>query len=323
MPESVPSRDTMLSLYRTMVRIRRFEEKVAELYLTGALPGFLHTSVGQEAASVGVCAHLRSDDYIVTTHRGHSDVLAKGARTDRMMAELFAKVTGYCRGKGGSMHVADFSTGILGAFAIVGANIPIGTGAAFASWYLQRGQVAVCFFSDGASNQGAFHEGINLGAAWNLPVVYVCHNNRYAHSVPQWHHQKITDIAVRATAYGIPGVTVDGTDVLAVYAAADEAVDRARQGGGPTLIECKLHRLVGHYIGDTPPYRSKEEEDAGWQDDPVAKFRNYLLTHETALRDEIETIEAEIAQEIEAAVEFARHSAAPGPEDAFAHVFAE
>lgn len=225
-------KEKMIDLYQKLIRIRLFEEKAVELFLKGILPGFLHSSLGQEAISVGACATLREDDWIVSTHRGHGDIIAKGARVDLMMAELFAKKTGYCKGKGGSMHIADLHLGILGATGIVGGGLPIANGAALACQLKGTDQVCLCFFGDGASNIGSFHEALNLAAVWNLPVIFICQNNLYAESTPQWQHQKIKDISIRGESYGMPGVSVDGNDVLAVYETVSSAVERARKKRG-------------------------------------------------------------------------------------------
>ncbi|MFQ6111978.1 MAG: thiamine pyrophosphate-dependent dehydrogenase E1 component subunit alpha, partial [Nitrospinota bacterium] len=258
-------------IFETMLRIRMFEEKAVDLFQHGFMPGFLHVCIGQEAIAAGVCAALRPDDHIISTHRGHGHIIAKGGDYRYMMAELYAKRTGYCKGKGGSIHIADMDLGILGANGIVGGGIPIANGAALAFKLKKTGQVLVCFFGDGASNQGSFHEGLNLASTWHLPVVFICENNQYAESTPQKVHQHITDISCRAEAYDIPGVSVDGNDAVAVYEAASEAVERARQPGEhPTLIECKTYRHMGHYIGDPGTLYRSDEEVAEWKKrDPI------------------------------------------------------
>jgi pyruvate dehydrogenase E1 component alpha subunit len=314
--------DTLYKLYHTMLRIRLFEQRIMELFQQGRLPGFLHVSIGQEAVPTGVCAHLRANDYISSTHRGHGDVIAKGARLDRMMAELYGKKTGYCKGKGGSMHIADLELGILGANGIVGAGIPIATGTALAFKMRRTDQVAVCFFGDGASNTGAFHEGLNLASVWNLPVVFVCQNNQYAESTPQRVHQKIKDIAVRAVAYDIPGETVDGMDVLEVYRVAGEAIARARAGGGPTLIECKTYRFYGHYVGDPgTAYRRPEEVEEWRRRDPIASLARRLLAEGKATEAKLQAIEAAVQRELEEAIRFAEASPEPDPEEALQDVY--
>ena len=234
----------LVSMYRKMLEIRYFEETAVELYKAGKLPGFIHLYVGEEAVAVGVCSALGKDDYIVSTHRGHGHLIAKGARLDRMMAELFAKRTGYCKGKGGSMHIADFSIGVVGATGIVGSGIPIADGVALSQKMRGTGRVVVSFFGDGATNTGAFHESLNLASVWELPVVFVCENNLYAVSTAQAMHQRITDISERASSYGMPGTSVDGNDVLAVARAARSAVERARSNEGPSLVECRTSRRL-------------------------------------------------------------------------------
>lgn len=315
-------KEKLMEMYEKMVRIRRFEEKAVELFLKGALPGFLHSSIGQEAVSVGACAALREDDYMISTHRGHGDIIAKGARVDLMMAELFAKKTGYCKGKGGSMHIADLDLGILGATGIVGAGLPIINGAALACQLKGTDQVSLCFFGDGASNTGSFHEALNMASIWNLPVIFVCQNNLYAESTPQWVHQKIQDISVRAQGYGIPGVSVDGNNVLTVYRATSEAVERARGKGGPTLIECKTYRWLGHYVGDPgTAYRTKEEVEQWKSRDPVKQYRANLLANGVCEEKDLDAIDRRLEREIEEAVEFARNSPDPDPEDALQDVY--
>jgi len=309
-------RELLTRMHLTMVRIRHFEQRAIELFMAGELPGFLHSCLGQEAVPAGVCAALREDDYITSTHRGHGHVIAKGLRFDRMMAELYGRTTGYCKGKGGSMHIADFSQGVLGANGIVGAGIPIATGAALSAQMRRSGQVVVAFFGDGATSQGAFHEAANLAAVWNLPIVYVCENNHYAVSTPVSRQMRVSSVAQRAAGYGFPGVTVDGNDPMAVYEAAREAVERARSGGGPTLLECRTYRWMGHYIGDPATYRPAEEV-AWWKErDPLALFERRLIEMEILSQEEIERAHEQVRAELEAAIEFARQSPVPAPEDA-------
>jgi TPP-dependent pyruvate/acetoin dehydrogenase alpha subunit len=306
----------LVRIHLTMVRIRHFEQRAIELFMAGELPGFLHSCLGQEAVPAGVCAALREDDYITSTHRGHGHVIAKGLRFDRMMAELYGRTTGYCKGKGGSMHIADFSQGVLGANGIVGAGVPIATGAALSAQMRRTGQVVAAFFGDGATSQGAFHEAANLAAVWNLPIVYVCENNHYAVSTPVSRQMRINSVAQRAAAYGFPGVTVDGNDPLAVYEAARAAVERARSGGGPTLLECRTYRWMGHYIGDPATYRPAEEV-AWWKErDPLATFERKLSELSICSQEEIQRVHEQVRAELEAAVEFARQSPVPAPEDA-------
>lgn len=319
MVEEIP-KDTALQLYETMQRIRSFEIAVIELFARGKIPGFLHTYVGEEAVAAGVCANLRPEDKIISTHRGHGHLIAKGGHLDLMMAELFGKRTGYCKGKGGSMHIAEPDLGMLGANAIVGAGIAIINGAALTAQYLGTEDVAVAFFGDGASNTGAFHEALNMAAVWNLPSIFVCENNAYAESTPQTYHQKIEDIAVRAVAYGMPSTGVDGNDAGAVYLAAREAVARARAGEGPTLIEAKTYRIRGHYEGDPQIYRTKEEVEDWQKKCPIERWRKTLL--ERGIDVEIfKTIDARIQQELEEAVAFAEESPLPDPAEARSDIF--
>jgi len=313
----------LLEIYRKMVAVRVFEETAADLFLKGQLPGFLHSYIGEEAVASGVCAHLTPQDMITSTHRGHGHAVAKGARLDMMMAELFAKKTGYCHGKGGSMHIADLDLGILGANGIVGAGVPIATGAGLALKLKGSDRVTVAFFGDGGSNTGAFHEGVNMAAVWNLPVVFVCENNQYAESTPRDVHQRIKDVAQRAMAYDIPGVVADGMDVFDVYQKTGEAIDRARTGGGPTLVEAKTYRFMGHYVGDPQTYRSKDEVEQWKKRDPIAMFRKRVVEEGKITAVELDAIDAAIAKEMEQAVEFARQSPEPEIEAALQDIFTE
>ena len=281
----------LLDMYRMMLTIRRFEERCNYLYMQGRIPSTLHLYIGQEAVATGVCAHLRPDDYALSTHRPHGHAIAKGVAPRAIMAELFAKSTGCCRAKGGSMHVGDISVGMVPAIAIVGGNIPIASGLALAAKRLGTDRVAVCFFGDGATNEGAFHEGMNMAAIWDLPVVFVCENNLYAASTSVSVTFKIEDIADRAAAYGMPGVVVDGNDVVAVYEVAGQAIARARRGEGPTFIECKTYRLCGHSRSDPRTYRSKEEE-AQWEaKDPIPGLGERLKAMDLATDETLATIE--------------------------------
>ncbi len=313
----------LLEIYRKMVAVRVFEETAADLFLKGQLPGFLHSYIGEEAVAAGVCAHLTPQDMITSTHRGHGHAVAKGARLDMMMAELFAKKTGYCHGKGGSMHIADLDLGILGANGIVGGGVPIATGAGLALKLKGTDRVTVAFFGDGGSNTGAFHEGVNMAAVWNLPVVFVCENNQYAESTPRGVHQRIKDIAQRAMAYDIPGVVADGMDVFDVYQKSGEAIDRARTGGGPTLVEAKTYRFMGHYVGDPQTYRTKDEVEQWKKRDPIAMFRQRAVEGGKIPAAELDAIDASIKKEMEQAVEFARQSPEPEVEAALQDIFTE
>ncbi len=321
---SKPSQDRMLWMYRKMVEIRQFEEAAGTLYQSGQLPGFLHLYIGEEATAVGVCAHLEDADYITSTHRGHGHLIAKGGKRDRMMAELFARTTGYCKGKGGSMHIADKATGILGANGVVGAGIPLAAGAGLSAKLRGTQQVAVSFFGDGATNQGVFHETLNLAAVWDLPVVFVCENNRFGMGTPQREHQRVEDIAVRAPAYDMPGVTVDGNDVLKVYDAAREAVTRAREGDGPTLLNCDTYRFRGHHIGDPgTSYRDREEvQEQERKRDPIRRLAAVLTEEEGVTEAQLSEIEAELAKDLEDALAFAKNSPEPLPEDALEDLYA-
>jgi pyruvate dehydrogenase E1 component alpha subunit len=309
-------------MYRKMLEIRLFEEKVYELYGQNLVPGTIHLYAGEEAIAVGVCANLKNDDYIVSTHRGHGHCIAKGARLDKTMAEILGKKTGYCKGKGGSMHIADFSIGMLGATAVVGAGIPIASGAGLSIKLRGTEQVAACFFGEGASNQGTFHEGINLAATWMLPVIFVCENNLYAMGTRQSQVMLIENVVDRAQAYGIPGVVVDGNDVLAVYEAAKEAVQRARGGKGPMLIECKTYRHKGHSRVDPATYRPKAEVDEWLKKDPIVRLKTYILESHTLTEEETTKIEAQVIVDLDSAVKFALESPYPAPEEALEDVYA-
>lgn len=309
-----------LQLYESMVRIRKFEEAVVQLFARGKIPGFLHTYIGEEAVATGVCANLRVEDKITSTHRGHGHMVAKGGRFDKAMAELFGKATGYNKGKGGSMHIAEPDLGMLGANAIVAAGIPIATGAALTAQYLEEDWVAVAFFGDGASNEGAFHESLNLASVWNLPVVYICENNEFAESTPRAQHQKIKDVAIRAQSYDIPGIIVDGNDVEAVYLCAQNAIERARAGEGPTLIEAKTTRWRGHHEADNQSYRDKDEFQNAMQNDAIERWVNVLLSRGVP-QSELDETNARVEKDLEEAIEFADKSPLPDPADARADIF--
>ena len=309
-------------MYRKMVEIRLFEEKVFELYGQNLVPGTIHLYTGEEAIAVGVCSTLQKEDYITSTHRGHGHCIAKGAELKRTMAEILGKKTGYCKGKGGSMHIADFNIGMLGATAVVGAGLPIAVGAGLSVKLRGTDQVVACFFGEGASNQGTFHESINLASVWKLPVIFVCENNLYAMGTRQSRVMNIENIADRAVGYGIPGLVVDGNDVLAVYEATQKAVERARKGEGPTLIECKTYRHKGHSRVDPAKYRPKEEVEKWLAKDPIKRFKEKLLQTNTLTESEIQQIEKEVSDEIEEAVIFAVESLYPAPEEALDDVYA-
>jgi len=316
------TKDQLLGFYRTMVRIRTFEMRASELFAAGFIPGFVHLYAGEEAVATGVCANLTDRDFITSTHRGHGHLIAKGGKLNLMMAELFGKATGYCKGKGGSMHIADVDLGILGANGIVGAGLTISTGAAFACKYKKTDAVAVCFFGDGASNRGTFHESINMASIWKLPVVYVVENNMYGISNYQRDHMNVVDISERAAGYAIPGVTVDGNDVIAVYEASKEAIGRARRKEGPSLIECKTWRHRGHFEGDPCVYKKPEEQDAWLKKDPIPRLAERLLELKYTKQADLDGIKAAAEAEVEAAVKFAQDSPLPGLETVLTDVYA-
>ena len=314
----------LMEMYQRMVTIRTFDRRAVEEFHEGNIPGVVHSYIGEEAVAVGVCSALRREDRITSTHRGHGHTIAKGADIRLMMAELFGRSNGYCRGKGGSMHIADFSVGMLGANGIVGAGLPIATGAALAAKMEGGDGVAVCFFGDGASNEGTFHSSLNLASIWKLPAIFVCENNGWAVSVPATYALPVEDVAVRSVAYGIPGVTVDGTDVLAVYEAAREAVRRARSGEGPTLLECKTHRWRIHseQRGNPEDPRPQEAKDLGPQNDPIAEFARRLAEQGVVTSAVLQQIHQEVESAVDEAIEFAKRSPLPRPEDALQDVFA-
>jgi pyruvate dehydrogenase E1 component alpha subunit len=315
------SQQLLLDYYKKMLELRLFELKVQELYRNGRLPGFVHLYVGEEAVAVGVCANLEAPDLVFSTHRGHGHALAKGVPSCIVLAELWGKSTGSSGGRGGSMHMYAPEYGFMGTNGIVGAPIPLATGAALSAKVRKNGQVVVCFFGDGAVNSGSFHEAVNLGSVWDLPVVYVCENNLYATEMAFLRATKNTSVASRASAYGMLGVAVDGQDVVAVHDAAQTAIKRARQGGGPTLIECKTYRYVGHHEGDPgTDYRTREEVQQWKQKDPVKLARKRLL--EAGVEEsKLQAADQEIEQLIDQAVEFAEKSPEPSANSVHDHVF--
>lgn len=319
------SDETKIGMYKTMLRIRRFEEKIEELVLSGKISGFVHLYIGEEATATGVCSAIKDTDYITSTHRGHGHLIAKGGDVKLMMAEIFGKQTGYCRGKGGSMHIADMDLGSLGANGIVGGGPPLATGAGLTCWYKGSKGVSICFFGDGASNQGTTHEAMNLASILKLPVVFVAENNHFAEFTRQSRHQNIESIAERAVAYDIPGVVVDGNDLLAVYEATSEAVARARDGQGPTLLECMTYRVKGHFVGDPEMYRGVEEVDE-WKDDtkdPIKRFEVLLTEMGLLTPEKIQEIRASVHQELEDAVVFADQSPEPELKELFTDVYVD
>ena len=319
-PELSPAQ--LAGMLRMMLRIRQFDQRALELYREGVMRGTTHPYIGMEAVAVGACAALRPGDRITSTHRGHGHCLAKGGDPRLMMAELLGRAAGYCKGKGGSMHIADVDAGILGANGIVGGGIGLATGAALATKLAGRDDVAICFFGDGALNQGIFHEAANLAAIWRLPVVYVCENNQYAMSARADRFTSVPDPAVRATAFGFPGVSCDGMDALAVYATVGQAVARARAGEGPSLVVCVTYRYLGHHVGDPLNYRDKAEVEAWRTKDPIERLRGVLVERRVLTAADADAMRAEVEREIEAAVAFAKASPEPDPSTLAEDVYA-
>jgi pyruvate dehydrogenase E1 component alpha subunit len=314
--------DEMLEMHRMMLLIRRFEEKVIELFREGELPGFLHVAIGQEAIAVGVSSVLEKEDSIGSTHRAHGHVLAKGSDPLGMMAELMGRTTGYCKGKGGSMHLADMQHGVVGANGVVGAGAPMMTGVALAQKLKGGKNVAIVYYGDGASNQGAVHEAMNLAQLWKLPIVFVCENNGYAESTPYWQQVPVEDIAVRGKAFDMETISVDGNDLLAVRAAADKAVAHARAGKGPVYLVAVTKRVEGHYVGDPEVYRPKGESKEWRKDDPILKFADVLRTA-GATDDQLEALDKEVTELVEHSVTEARNAPLPAPEDAMSDIYSD
>jgi TPP-dependent pyruvate/acetoin dehydrogenase alpha subunit len=313
-----------IKMYEQMLTIRSFEEKAIELFEHNLIRGNIHPCIGQEGVSVGICSYLRRDDFMVNTHRGHGNCIAKGADLKLMMAELLGKSTGYCKGKGGSMHIANFEGGNLGANGIVGGGLPIAVGAGISIQNRGTDQVVACFFGDGASNQGTFHESLNLSALWKLPVIFICENNLYALSTPVREAISVPHISDRAMAYGIPGINIDGNDVIEVYTKMKEAVERARAGEGPTLLDCVTYRFFGHFTGDPGRginYRTKEEMDQWLNRCPIKKFRERLIREKMMTEEMEKEIEANVKTSIEEAIRFAKESLLPSSEEAIQDLF--
>lgn len=315
--------EQLMDMYLSMLKIRKFETRAMEKFAEGKIPGFVHLYIGEEAVATGACANLRQDDYITSTHRGHGHIIAKGGELNPMMAELFGKDAGYGKGKGGSMHIADASKGILGANGIVGAGHNIAVGAGLAIQYKGGDQVCICFFGDASTNQSTFHEALNLASVWKLPVVFVCENNGYGISVSQARHQAVTDVSVRASAYNMPGVTVDGNDVFAVYESVGEAVSKARKGQGPTLVECKTYRWRGHFEGDPTVYRPEGELEAWMKKDPIPRVEKYMIENNIMTEEEIKKMNADVDKMIDDANAFADNSKAPSLESALEDVYTD
>ena len=305
------SKDTLLEMYKRMNEARAFEEKVSYFFARGMVHGTTHLSVGQEASGIASCMALREDDYITSTHRGHSQVIGKGIDLNKMMAELLGKYTGYCKGKGGSMHIADVEAGNLGANGVVGGGHGIAVGAALTQKMKKTDKIVLCFFGDGASNEGSFHEALNLASVWKLPVIFYCENNLYGMSVPQHKAMNIENIADRAISYGIPGYVIDGNNAIEVYTKTKEVAEYVREGNGPVLIESKTYRWLGHSKSDAQVYKDKEEE-AEWKERcPIKYLRNYLIKNKIATEEELDKIEGDAYEAIEKAVEFANNSPNP------------
>ena len=314
--------EDLINMYTKMLTIRRFEERVSQEFKKGALPGIVHSYIGQEAIAVGVCDNLKSYDRIVSNHRGHGHCIAKGADLRRMMAEIYGKITGYCKGKGGSMHIADFSIGMLGANGIVAAGLPIATGAALAAQLEGGDGVSVAFFGDGACHEGEFHETLNLASIWKLPIIFACENNCYGVNMPVWEAIPVENIAERAAAYAMPGIIVDGNDLIAVHEATQKALDRARTGQGPSLMEFKTYRWHGHFEADyIPDLRPPDEIEAWKKKCPITRFERGLLDKGILDRKELETINLQVMDRIEDSVKYAVESPLPEPEDALNDVF--
>ena len=317
------SNEQMKDMYVKMRRIRDFESTAAKLFAEGKIPGFVHLYLGEEAIAPAVCECLRDDDFITSTHRGHGHIIAKGGDLNLMMAELFGRETGYCKGKGGSMHIADRDKGILGANGIVGAGHCIACGAGLSAKLRGTDQVCVCFFADGSTNQGTFHESLNMASIWKLPIIFVCENNHYGISMSQDRHQAIKDVADRGAAYNIPGIAVDGNDPMAVYEAASEAVARARAGKGPTLLECKTYRQHGHFEGDPAIYKPKEEQAAWMEKDPMPRFAKFLVDNGVCTEEEVKAMDDQVAKEIEDSIAFADAQPIPSLESAVVDVYSD
>jgi acetoin:2,6-dichlorophenolindophenol oxidoreductase subunit alpha len=307
-----------------MLRIRHFEENLYQMYLAKQVPGMSpHLSVGQEAVAVGVCTALEEKDYVLTTHRGHGHVLAKGANMNRMLAEILGKESGYCHGRGGSMHIADVSLNIIGANGIVGGGLPIAVGSALSSVYLNKNAVTVCFFGDAASNIGTFHESLNMAAIWKLPVVWVCENNQYGLSTSIKDMLAGNSVAGRGSAYGMPGYTIDGNDVLQVYETAVKAVDHARSGKGPSIIEAKTYRWYGHGASDNRSYRTRDEENEWKAKCPIIKYADYLAKNGIVSETKFDSMEKQTQEEVQAAIKFSNESPLPSPDTVRNYIFSE
>ena len=316
------SKELLRKMDTSMYKIRRFEETIEKHFLAGEIPGFTHLYIGEEAVATGVCQTLTDKDYIESTHRGHGHCVAKGANLNAMMAEIYGKKTGSCRGKGGSMHIADFSVGMLGANGVVGGGYNLAVGAGLAAKMLKTDQVSAVFFGDGASNRGTFHEAANMASVWKLPVIFVCENNEWASTTPYLTTTSVADIVDRAAGYGMPGVKVDGNDVFAVYDACKKLVARARAGKGPSLLECKTFRVRGHYVGDPEMYRDKQEgQDRYAKTDPLKKFESRVVKEKWMTKTELAAIREEVGEQVKTAREFALTSDYPDPAELYTDLY--
>ncbi|KMK72163.1 thiamine pyrophosphate-dependent dehydrogenase E1 component subunit alpha [Bacillus safensis] len=320
--EKALTKEKAVWMYQKMQEIRQFEDRVHALFTKGILPGFVHLYAGEEAVAVGVCAHLNEKDSITSTHRGHGHCIAKGCDLKGMMAEIYGKATGLCKGKGGSMHIADFDKGMLGANGIVGGGFPLACGAALTAKYKKTENVSVCFFGDGANNQGTFHEGINLAAIWKLPVIFIAENNGYGEATPFSYASSCKSIVDRAAGYNIPGIQVDGKDVMAVYQAAEQAIERAKNGEGPTLIECMTYRNYGHFEGDAQRYKTNQEKTEHQEErDAITLFKNELIKQQLLTNGELSNIEAAVTEAIDEAVQFSEESEYPDQTELLTDVY--
>jgi TPP-dependent pyruvate/acetoin dehydrogenase alpha subunit len=315
------SEKKLLQMFDKMVLIRQFETRVKKSFADGDIPGFIHLSAGQEASAVGCITRLREDDYIVSNHRGHGHLIAKGGNIDLMMAELYGRKNGYCKGKGGSMHLADMEINMLGAHGIVGSTVTISTGAGLSAKLRKSGQVTLCFLGDGASNTGRFHEGINLAAIWDLPIVIIIENNFYAEATSIFYSTRLKKLSVRAISYGIPGETIDSNDVLEIYEKVGKAIDRARNGEGPSLIEIQTYRHFGHEEGDTESYKKKSEIEEWLKKDPIELFKNRLIKDGILTEKKVESITQKMKNKVEESVKFAKDSPYPKPEETLEDVY--
>ncbi len=313
----------LLRIYELMVRIRKFEEAAEKYFLQGEIPGFIHLYIGEEAIGASIISQLREDDFITSTHRGHGHMIAKGADMKKMMAELYGRATGYCKGKGGSMHIMNFDIGVLGANGVVAGGLPIAVGAGMAIKLRGEDKVVVSFFGDGATGRGAFHEALNWASVYRLPVIFVNENNQYASTAKYERVIPVKNIADRAKAYNMPGFSVDGNDVFEVYRVSKEAIERARKGEGPTLIEAKTYRLKGHFVGDPEKYRDKKEVEEWWEREPIGRLERYLKSQGLITEEDKEKIYKNATEEVEEAVKYARSSPFPANQELFSDLFVD